>query len=670
MSKILVLVVGFATFLCACGNNYNNNSGNPPPLPVTVSITPASVSVQTGSSVQFTATVNNSSNTSVTWQVNGTTGGSSASGMITTGGLYTAPATVPSAAVTVTAIAQADMTVSASAAVTVTAATAKVSISPGTATVLAGATQQFTATVTGVSTTAVTWQVNGTTGGSPSAGTISAAGLYTAPAIPPAHEGVTVTAISQANSADSASAAVTVAPSVATLSGTYAFSFKGYNSLGLLIEAGSFTADGKGKVTSGEEDVNSGAGVFSAVPVTGTYTVGTDGRASLVLTPSGSSGLNPEGFDLVITSGAHARLIRYDGFATGIGEVDLQDSSAFNPAALKGNLVISLDGIDVTGTLAADASIGLLAFDGSSAVSSGSLDVNDNGSTSTGNAVTGTYTVDSPTSNGRGELTLTGSAGTFDFAFYIVSAGQIRLVSADASPVWGGAGAVQTLSTFTEASLHSGLVFLARGLNGSGELVDAGQFISTSAGSIVDGTGDENSNGSVVSASPFTGTYTVGANGYGTLQLTGTALGNSDYTFYLTAAGQGALLRTDSSVATIGTLNGQSKTEFTLTDIDASPFGFTLDGVSSVGPVDKLGQISLATGGKGTEDVNSNTVLNSNISITSTQAVSSNGVGKLTITGGGATRVVDFYLISPAQMMLIGLDTDQALYGGAEQQFP
>src|ERR1017187_7794772 len=44
-----------------------------------------------------------------------------------------------------------------------------------------GSTAQFTATVTGETNSAVTWQVNGVNGGSAGAGTISAAGPYTPP---------------------------------------------------------------------------------------------------------------------------------------------------------------------------------------------------------------------------------------------------------------------------------------------------------------------------------------------------------------------------------------------------------------------------------------------------------------------------------------------------------
>src|SRR5438094_6986821 len=85
-----------------------------------------------------------------------------------------------------------------------------VTISPTSATVGAGGTQQFTATVTNTNNTAVTWQVNGVPGGNATAGTISSAGLYTAPAAVPSPATVTVRAVSQADATKSASAQVTI----------------------------------------------------------------------------------------------------------------------------------------------------------------------------------------------------------------------------------------------------------------------------------------------------------------------------------------------------------------------------------------------------------------------------------------------------------------------------
>jgi hypothetical protein len=94
------------------------------PSPVTVSVSPTSGSLQAGSGTtqSFTATVGATLNTQVTWQVNTITGGNATVGAISTAGVYTVPATVPSpATVTVTAISLADSTRSGSATVTITA---------------------------------------------------------------------------------------------------------------------------------------------------------------------------------------------------------------------------------------------------------------------------------------------------------------------------------------------------------------------------------------------------------------------------------------------------------------------------------------------------------------------------------------------------------------------
>src|SRR5207302_9627902 len=58
--------------------------------------------------------------------------------------------------------------------------------------------------------TQVTWQVNTVAGGNATVGTISTAGLYTAPGTVPSPATVTVTAVSVADSTRSASATVTI----------------------------------------------------------------------------------------------------------------------------------------------------------------------------------------------------------------------------------------------------------------------------------------------------------------------------------------------------------------------------------------------------------------------------------------------------------------------------
>src|ERR1700722_2228261 len=82
-------------------------------------------------------------------------------------------------------------------ATTQTAQGVKVSVTPASASVPVSGTKKFTASVVNTSDPTVTWQVNGTTGGEPTHGTIDATGLYTAPLLIPSPATVTITAVLQ-----------------------------------------------------------------------------------------------------------------------------------------------------------------------------------------------------------------------------------------------------------------------------------------------------------------------------------------------------------------------------------------------------------------------------------------------------------------------------------------
>jgi serine protease len=173
---------------------------------VEVAVCPLTASVAIAGAQSFAASVANATDTSVTWAVNGVAGGNSTVGTISSDGEYTAPSTYPSAgAVSITAANS-----SAQGAAQVTFVTPGITVSPTSGSVQTGATQTFTASVTGTSNTAVTWQVNGVAGGNSTTGTISTTGVYTAPANVPSAPTVTVTAISAADTAVTASSSVTV----------------------------------------------------------------------------------------------------------------------------------------------------------------------------------------------------------------------------------------------------------------------------------------------------------------------------------------------------------------------------------------------------------------------------------------------------------------------------
>jgi hypothetical protein len=124
---LLLMCALVAPTLVGCGGGVSQ--GNPPPGPdpqppppasnITVAVTPSTGSVTIGQTLQFKATVSNTTNTGVTWKVNGVAGGNASVGTISSTGMFTAPGKVPSGSSSISATSVADSTKSASVTVTV-----------------------------------------------------------------------------------------------------------------------------------------------------------------------------------------------------------------------------------------------------------------------------------------------------------------------------------------------------------------------------------------------------------------------------------------------------------------------------------------------------------------------------------------------------------------------
>lgn len=171
--------------------------------PVTVSVAPTAATLTSGETQQFAATVGGAADLSVTWSV------SPAVGTVSAGGLYTAPVTITSAqTVVVTATSNADATKATGVAVNLVPPVA-VSLAPVIVDLGPSQSQQFTAAVSGAADQTVTWSVN------PAIGTVSAGGLYVAPATVTSPQTVTVVARSVADSTKYAGAAINLKPPVA-----------------------------------------------------------------------------------------------------------------------------------------------------------------------------------------------------------------------------------------------------------------------------------------------------------------------------------------------------------------------------------------------------------------------------------------------------------------------
>ena len=98
------------------------------------------------------------------------------------------------------------------------------------------------------------------------------------------------------------------------LRGAYAFFFSGFDTQGVVQATGQFTADGSGNITSGTEDTNRVSGISINATLSGTYSLGTDGRGTLTLTATNTATNQKLTviYQLVLDSAGNARFFEND----------------------------------------------------------------------------------------------------------------------------------------------------------------------------------------------------------------------------------------------------------------------------------------------------------------------------------------------------------------------
>jgi hypothetical protein len=367
----------------------------------------------------------------------------------------------------------------------------------------------------------------------------------------------------------------------ANLNGPFAFSYTGSDAGGFLAVAGSFVADGAGHITSGTEDINSGVAVSPNAALTGTYLVRADGRGTITLnSPAGNSTL-----DFVIVAGGHALVTRFDNRATGSGTIDQQTTSAFSNAALAGPFAFTLSGIDTGGVPLAVG--GVFTSDASGNLIAGIDDSNNNGFVVTNDPMTGSIPV---ASTGRGIATVNTSLGTLSFAYYVVDANHLKVVGTNTLPALGGEAFRQT-GPFSNASVSGPFAFTIAGadlLNGS-PFAAGGVLTSNGTGNISAGVEDFNDGGSISTAVPFTGTYSVASTGRGTLTLN-TAAGAFTFAIYPSTGGVLAL-ETDNRFLTTGTALQQQTAAFNAGSFTGI-YGMNFTGAASGSELDSIAELT------------------------------------------------------------------------------
>jgi hypothetical protein len=447
----------------------------------------------------------------------------------------------------------------------------------------------------------------------------------------------------------------------ANLNGNYAFTLSGTNAGGVFAVAGTFLANGNGAIVSGTEDINSPGtvGVLLNQPLTGTYAVRADGRGTATLT-SGTTTFN---LAFVLINTSTGLVIRFQNTGTASGTLDLQNTSAFNLAALAGSFAFNISGADNLGHPEADAA--LIALDTAGDITSGVIDQNDNGTITTNDPIPIlALALPTPGVNGRSTLTVpTTSLGTLHFAVHIVDVNHLKLVETDSGfPLVGDA----FRQTFTTVSGSFAFTAAGAGLTGGNGVFLSGGILNTDGAGNILGTSvvDVDIGGAFVANASSTGTLLVTATtagGRGTATIVGP--GTLHFVFYPSTGGL-LLMGIDNTSVSAGTAFQQTGAPFSNASING-PFGLNFTGTNGSGEVDAIAQFTAnGTGGlTGALDVNNGGSPAGNLALTGTYTTGANGRGTATLNSAAGPVNIVFYMANTSRVVFIEPDSFQVASG-------
>jgi hypothetical protein len=273
---------------------------------------------------------------------------------------------------------------------------------------------------------------------------------YTPPTTQPsgANDTPTITAAAADDPSKSASFMFTInAPGAAAcpvgresaMSGSFAYLMKGFDANGAVAIAGSFHADGTGKITGGVEDINrAGTGPQTNLaidPSSSSYTLGADGRGCMtVATAAGQQTFRYSVAAFSNGAPTSGNIIEFDdktGEGTrGSGILRAQDASSFSNEKLTSGYSFGLSGFGAAGEHVALA--GMFTADGKGNIVGGNFDRNDAGSlTANSSKLIGTYSIPAGSTTGRGTINATLNGAPFTFAAYMVNSGEVILAGMD-----------------------------------------------------------------------------------------------------------------------------------------------------------------------------------------------------------------------------------------------
>ncbi len=464
--------------------------------------------------------------------------------------------------------------------------------------------------------------------------------------------------------------------------GPYALIFQGYDADGAVTMVGGLTVNGSaGTITSGTLDSNRVSGVFINSSLTGTFTLGTDGRGTMQLIATNSRNQTfTADYLLALNSDGSVQFIEDQTLDTtgthGSGVLKPQTPGVtFAASNFSGNFAFGFSGQDLNKMPVALA--GVIHSDGNSLLSPGTADINDAGVYDPQLSLTGTYSIPSA-GFGRGAAQFvyklpSAHQITADYSFFFVSNTDAYFMAIDTTDathprIAGEMVAQLPDAQFSAASLSGSSVVSGTGASATNSSVFAGLLSPGTAPNTLNLLYDENNGSATAIQNPpvpntFTGgAYTVNTNGRANFSGLGPRLAAA----YLTSPNQGFLIGSDTAV-TLGLLENQTAT------LSLGPAMFQGNyAIGDASPADSsvsnfTGQV-LSTGTNvpanltGTADVTPGTgavqVAQQLVGSYIIDATTGRGILTTNSAGGFFPITLAFYVVSPGSVRLIPLDAN------------
>ena len=397
-----------------------------------------------------------------------------------------------------------------------------------------------------------------------------------------------------------------------------------------------------------------------------TVSIGPNGLGSIVFNLQGGGTIT---FAIAVPASAlkagndtDIRIIGFNSPTTNPTQSGISGSGVLKSANLnaaptfKGGYAFGFPGVDLQSQ--PEAVVGSFQADGKGNITSGSIDVNDNGVMTNYTTVTGSYTT--PPGSISGTITLKFGGNTLNYDYYQVSPTELLATSADMTatsiPLVSGV-VLQQIGPFTNASFTGANVFEMTGATPVPQIgyfpeVTLGLFASTGNGNVT--ASYDQTGGLPLPTGTYTATYTVDA----TTARTPITSGSTTKAILYLVSNAKAFVLSPSVPVSSGLVEAQTGSPFSNTSIKGNYLGGTVPSLFM--DDSSFDAVSLAaTDGAGNVQFTSNSTdfngLHANVITTGTYAVDNAGRAPVTVAGDSTVRI--FYVVSPTKVIMLSSDS-------------